>query len=553
MNEQQPPNEGKSTSGRSLLASSYKSFDPYDVGDRYVTFLLDNEPTLEKLTGCVLKDHLKRIDNETNGKMEGRSDESIEIDAYQLMNLDPVLGNLTLRYPDTLLSLLEDSTVQARKVLRRRMEVALSESMKHANQKQSEKQQSEKQQLASNKKNQQLLHSLQQNTTYEPRPLRARLTHLPPHHQCCKPTLSSISSSDVGTVLQISGTCVRTGPVRMMETIRTYKCLECGNDFEVQADFGTTNNALPAPIVCPAEFDEYSCKGTNFKIVDRASHHCDYQEIKVQESAGALTRVGSVPRSILIKLTDDLVDKCNPGDEVVVVGSLHAEWQSGTSGFVDNLEIMVGMSVQAHSVRIVNVDEEMAGGGPSMSDLNAFSGSGGLGSVSGNLRERFRREFDAFWNNEEAKQRPFATRDYILRAVCPKLFGMHAVKLGLLLALIGGASVSNDNEYADMSEDGERHLESEHLPIDDNDSTPAPFEAGPVAFNFGGDIDDSDDQSKDNLKRKRDDQSGSKYKSNNQGKAVRSRRRVQSHILLIGDPGEYCEIRLLDLLYHDLM
>ena len=52
--------------------------------------------------------------------------------------------------------------------------------------------------------------------------------------------------------------------------------------------------------------------------------------MKVQESASALNRVGSVPRSILVKLTDDLVDVCNPGDEVVVVGELHAAWGNQT-------------------------------------------------------------------------------------------------------------------------------------------------------------------------------------------------------------------------------
>ncbi|EED88948.1 predicted protein, partial [Thalassiosira pseudonana CCMP1335] len=238
--------------------------------------------------------------------------------------------------------------------------------------------------------------------------------------QFCKPTLSSISSADVGTVVQISGTCVRTGPVRMMETTRTYQCLGkgCGHKFAVQADFGTTNNALPAPIICPKsqEYDSgFNCNSTAFAIVPNASQHADYQEIKVQESASALTRVGSVPRSILIKLSDDLVDKCNPGDEVVVVGSLHAEWQSGTSSFGANLEIMVGISMRAHSVRVINVDEE---GGSS------FAPS----------------EFDAFWSEEGAKRRPIATRDYILRAVCPKLYGMHAVKLGLLLVMIGGAA-----------------------------------------------------------------------------------------------------------------
>lgn len=90
----------------------------------------------------------------------------------------------------------------------------------------------------------------------------------------------------------------------MMETTRSYRCLSkgCGHTFEVTADFGTTNNALPAPIICPAEDDDFACGGTSFAIVEGESHHCDYQEIKVQESAGALTRVGSVPRSILIKL-----------------------------------------------------------------------------------------------------------------------------------------------------------------------------------------------------------------------------------------------------------
>jgi hypothetical protein len=56
---------------------------------------------------------------------------------------------------------------------------------------------------------------------------------------------------------------------------------------------------------------------------------------------------------------------------------------------------------------------------------------------------KFRREFDAFGPMETSRRWPFATRDYIARAVCPQLYGMHAVKLGLLLVLIGGASVSS--------------------------------------------------------------------------------------------------------------
>ena len=361
--------------GRRLLSSSYKVFQhPCDVGDRFVAFLLRNERTMSALHGHVLADHLpgsgsQICSNEeanvadgggsaatVSGEIEGstirkkrqkRAVASIEIDAFQLISLDPVLGNLTLRYPDTLLELLEDATIEARRVLRRRIEVALDTSLTQMTKKITDEFAEKSFQNSKEVENMtQLLHELRRNRdVYEPRPLHARLVHLPPHHQCCKSTLSSIAAADVGTVVQICGTCVRTGPVRMMETMRTYQCLGkgCGYKFAINADFGTTNNALPTPTICPrADYGE--CNSTSFTIVPNGSEHADYQEMKVQESTSALSHVGSVPRSILIKLSDDLVDKCNPGDEVVVVGSLHAEWQSNNLG--PNVEVMVGMSMR---------------------------------------------------------------------------------------------------------------------------------------------------------------------------------------------------------------
>ncbi|KAL7536652.1 hypothetical protein ACHAXR_007316 [Thalassiosira sp. AJA248-18] len=332
----------------------------------------------------------------------------------------------------------------------------------------------------------------------------------------------------------------------MMETVRTYKCLgkSCGHTFSVNADFGTANNALPMPTICPRADMDGECQSTSFAIVPNGSEHADYQEMKVQESASALNRVGSVPRSLSVKLSDDLVDGCNPGDEVVVVGCLHATWQS--QGLAPNVEVMVGMSMRAHSVRVINVDEEFGGGGGggggNMADLGLMGGGGGGMASSGNLREKFRREFDVFWSDATSKQHPMGTRDYIVRAVCPKLYGMHAVKLGLLLVLIGGANVSSSSSTANDEGGVEGSLEEEEGGGNIIGATPsneeinvdsASDEEAPVAFKIGGD-DENDNFAKQDKKRAR----ATKKKSNNKNtKAIKSRRRIQSHILLIGDPG----------------
>ena len=209
------------------------------------------------------------------------------------------------------------------------------------------------------------------------------------------------------------------------------------------------------------------------------------------------------------------------------------------------MEVMVGMSMRAHSVRVINIEEEFAGGGggggsSSMADLGLMSGSGGMrdaatvmAASSGNLREKFRREFEAFWSDPGAKRRPIATRDYIVRAVCPKLYGMHAVKLGLLLVLIGGASISTADDEGDTAEESGDNTngQSEEVHIDcDSD------EEAPVAFDIGG---GNDDDNNDQKKKKNKSTNGGNHKSSNtsKGKTVKTRRRIQSHILLIGDPG----------------
>jgi len=46
--------------------------------------------------------------------------------------------------------------------------------------------------------------------------------------------------------------------------------------------------------------------------------------------------------------------------------------------------------------------------------------------------------FELFWSTAAEKNHPIASRNLIVKSVCPKLYGMMTVKLGLLLTLIGG-------------------------------------------------------------------------------------------------------------------
>ena len=356
--------------------------------------------------------------------------------------------------------------------------------------------------------------------------VHARIVHLPP--TCCRTSVATMEASDVGRIVQVSGTCVRTSPLQMYESARQYKCTGkngCSRTFLHKADLETRNNSIAAPLRCPERTESGAqCQGTNLQLVEGAAIQTDYQEIKIQEAASTLG-VGSIPRSLLIKLQHDLVDRVQPGDEVVVVGILLAQWQNRS--LQPGLEPSVGMALDAHSIRVVQEN-----GGSAWKQAN--------GNDTDVQMEKYKKEFDDYWYQKEKgtetelrKSFEISMRDQICQAVCPKLYGLNVIKLALLITLIGGVSTESYEASGDQDEhgssNGKASIGSAHsgYGVEEN-QRPEPFRPTQVVDSSKGSTYGGHHALSDSTNTRRADRNSN---------AVQTRRRDMSHLLLVGDPG----------------
>ena len=417
--------------------------------------------------------------------------------------------------------------------------------------------------------------------------IHARLIHLPPHLTNCKPSISSLTSHDIGKILQISGTVVRTSKVQMYESQRAYKCHDkngCGTSFIIKADLQQWNNALVSPSRCPNP----SCKNKEFVCIPEGGCRSDYQEIKLQESLSNMSNhhnsngsgsgsggISSIPRTLLIKLQHDLVDQCQPGDDVVVVGTLLSQWQN----LVQMGDVQIGMVMDAHSIRVSNGNNSNGMGSGSSSWDCIFNNSRDDDDddddddnddkddideghdndkdddnnkrrkrrrklKKGAIREEVIRQFEDFWNEDYNQKRPIAARNFICKAVCPTLYGLSLVKMSLLLALIGGsndASVhgSSNNSNDDTAYHDEKTMYKTNREHDDNNNECSDDEDElPVQFSLGDDNDfdlEKTEYSPVQSTRRSSEKHRKREDSSNQ--TIHTRRREQSHLLIVGDPG----------------
>ncbi|GMF46536.1 unnamed protein product [Phytophthora fragariaefolia] len=151
----------------------------------------------------------------------------------------------------------------------------------------------------------------------------------------------------------------------------------------------------------------------------------DHQVIKIQEQASKLG-VGSIPRSILVVLEDDLVDSVKAGDQVTVVGILMRTWKPCVRGVRCDLET----TIKANSIRIKNATTSQV-----------------------LVTEELRAEFAQFWTKH--KRDPIRGRNEIVASICPKVYGLFIVKLAVALTVIGGVSYVDETG---MKTRGEPHM-----------------------------------------------------------------------------------------------
>ncbi|XP_043074629.1 DNA helicase MCM9 isoform X1 [Puntigrus tetrazona] len=236
--------------------------------------------------------------------------------------------------------------------------------------------------------------------------LHVRISGLP---MCPELTRDHIPKArDVGHFLSVTGTVIRTSVTKVLEYERDYMCSKCRHVFSVQASFEQFYTFAP-PRSCPGEEGCNSFKFTCLSGSDAPPAACkDYQEIKIQEQVQKLS-VGSIPRSMLIILEDDLVDSCKSGDDITVYGVVCQRWKPM---FLDS-RCDVEVVLKANYIEVNNEQ-----------------------STTALVLEDIQKEIKDFWDSH--KHDPIAGRNEILMSLCPQVFGMYVVKLAVAMVLAGG-------------------------------------------------------------------------------------------------------------------
>eukprot|EP00276_Gloeochaete_wittrockiana_P008684 CAMPEP_0184650148 /NCGR_PEP_ID=MMETSP0308-20130426/7671_1 /TAXON_ID=38269 /ORGANISM="Gloeochaete witrockiana, Strain SAG 46.84" /LENGTH=1584 /DNA_ID=CAMNT_0027083485 /DNA_START=135 /DNA_END=4886 /DNA_ORIENTATION=+ len=235
-----------------------------------------------------------------------------------------------------------------------------------------------------------------------------RLNNLPQCSELFRPTVSSFRSADVGKFVSVQGTVIRTGQTKLLEWRRKYECSKCKHRFNSYADLDQ-RGAFQPPTICPMQLST-GCKSHSFKEMDEKPECRDYQEIKILDQVHKLS-VGSIPRSMIVLLCDDLVECCRPGDDCIVVGLVRSRWRPLSKDQRCDLEVYI----EANQIYVNNEHKSAL-----------------------NITEENKREFQHYW--ERHKDSPLAGRNHILSGICPQIYGYSSVKLALALTLIGGSA-----------------------------------------------------------------------------------------------------------------
>ncbi|KAL9642654.1 hypothetical protein ABK040_009733 [Willaertia magna] len=243
-------------------------------------------------------------------------------------------------------------------------------------------------------------------------------------------SLRKLKANSIGKFVSVKGTVVKVSTIKPVVTQMIFTCQKCGAKQKCYFKDGQYN----PPSKCNGL---NSCKSKSFIPERNSAITLDWQKIRIQEIVeGDDYEAGRIPRTIECEITEDLVESCVPGDEVVVCGTVkvistdqHSAELFGRSGgggkgtkcmyflYLEGNSITNTKATSDNSKQNVNEDSQQ----PQHSqydNIQSFS-DGDLEMIYGIACENklFR---------------------LLVHSLCPAIFGHEVVKAGLLLTLFGG-------------------------------------------------------------------------------------------------------------------
>lgn len=223
--------------------------------------------------------------------------------------------------------------------------------------------------------------------------------------------LREISADLINKLISVPGMVVRTSEIKPLAKKLAYACLNCNTLNEAQLK-GLT---LKKPTRCN------QCSEKELEMDPENSFFTDFQLVRIQELPEDLP-AGQLPHYVEVTVMDDLVDRCRPGDRVLLTGIVRIEQE---------LSLQIRTSLFKLRMEGNNIEY--------------------LGGIFGNKDERTvdskdERILDRIVINREDAKRILAISempdayDKLIASFAPHIYGHEIIKESILLLIVGSVT-----------------------------------------------------------------------------------------------------------------
>jgi replicative DNA helicase Mcm len=223
--------------------------------------------------------------------------------------------------------------------------------------------------------------------------------------------LREISADLINKLISVPGMVVRTSEIKPLAKKLAYACLNCDKLNEARLK-GLT---LKKPTRCN------QCSEKELELDPENSFFTDFQLVRIQELPEDLP-AGQLPHYVEVTVMDDLVDRCRPGDRVLLTGIVRIDQEQ-------SLQVRTSL----FKLRMEGTNIEY------------------LGGIFGNKDERAvdtkdERIFDRIVISREDEKRILSISempdayDKLIASFAPHIYGHEIIKESILLLIVGSVT-----------------------------------------------------------------------------------------------------------------